>query len=305
VILANGSLMKADACTNSDLFKTLRGGGGGFGVVTSVRYALHPSRPIQEFVIGYNKRLHQTSTDDFWDLVIKHSFVEDRWVMWPAQHMNLDEFGANDKFIIYLYFNGNLADAESSEIYVDFKTWMTNAPQEAQIFLHKSYNTFQEYKLDNYINSSAMSGIRNYKSPGIDGNFPYYGNRLIPRDFLLREPLEARKMFQSLEGKTCDNFYHMGGRIYDFGETVHIESVANPAIRESVWQIGLCDLEALDELRVMFPNNVSGTGHNHVGWHEPDWQEAIWGKEKYAFLLNSKVRYDPDGRFKCRYCVGS
>jgi len=303
--MANGNLVKADACTNPTLFKTLRGGGGGFGIVTSARYALHPSRPVQEFRIGYNKSLYETTTDEFWDLVIKHSFVEDRWVMWPAQHMNLDEFGANDQFIIWLYFNGDIADAESSEIYKDFMTWMNNAPRDAQIFHHSSYQTFQAYKLHNYINSSSMSGIRNYKSPGVDGNFPYYGNRLIPREFLLRDPIKARKMFQSLEGKTCDNFYHMGGAIHNLGKAAHARTVAGPAIRESAWQVGLCDLQALDELRAMFPTNVSGTGHNHVGWNEPDWQESIWGKENYAFLLDSKARFDPDGRFKCRLCVGS
>jgi len=150
-----------------------------------------------------------------------------------------------------------------------------------------------------------MSGIRNYKSPGVDGNFPYYGNRLIPREFLLKDPLQARKMFQTLEGKTCDNFYHMGGAIHNLGKAAHARTVENPSIRESVWQVGLCDLQALNELRAMFPNNVSGTGHNHVGWNEPDWQESIWGKDTYAFLLDSKARFDPDGRFKCRFCVGS
>jgi hypothetical protein len=47
VVLADGSQVVVDACSNSDLFWALRGGGGGtFGVVTNVKYRLHPVTPI-------------------------------------------------------------------------------------------------------------------------------------------------------------------------------------------------------------------------------------------------------------------
>jgi FAD/FMN-containing dehydrogenase len=41
VVLANGQLVTADASENADLFWALRGGGGNFGVVTSMRVRLH------------------------------------------------------------------------------------------------------------------------------------------------------------------------------------------------------------------------------------------------------------------------
>ena len=45
VVTADGRLVHASAEQNSDLFWALRGGGGNFGVVTSLEYALHPVGP--------------------------------------------------------------------------------------------------------------------------------------------------------------------------------------------------------------------------------------------------------------------
>jgi FAD/FMN-containing dehydrogenase len=46
VVLANGRRVTADVLTNADLFWALRGGGGNFGVVTSMRVRLHPIREL-------------------------------------------------------------------------------------------------------------------------------------------------------------------------------------------------------------------------------------------------------------------
>lgn len=45
VVTADGRLVRADAEENAELFWALRGGGGNFGVVTSLEYALHPVGP--------------------------------------------------------------------------------------------------------------------------------------------------------------------------------------------------------------------------------------------------------------------
>ncbi len=42
VVTADGSIVEADAQTNPDLFWAVRGGGGNFGVVTRLKYQLHP-----------------------------------------------------------------------------------------------------------------------------------------------------------------------------------------------------------------------------------------------------------------------
>ncbi|MFJ9733319.1 FAD-binding oxidoreductase [Streptomyces sp. NPDC101171] len=45
VVTADGRVVRADAGQNSELFWALRGGGGNFGVVTSLEYRLHPVGP--------------------------------------------------------------------------------------------------------------------------------------------------------------------------------------------------------------------------------------------------------------------
>src|SRR5208282_3044557 len=47
VVTADGEVRIANACTNSDLFWALKGGGGGFGVVTRLALRIHD---LPEFV---------------------------------------------------------------------------------------------------------------------------------------------------------------------------------------------------------------------------------------------------------------
>ena len=42
VVSANGELLKVSTCEHPDLFWGLRGGGGNFGIVTFMEFALYP-----------------------------------------------------------------------------------------------------------------------------------------------------------------------------------------------------------------------------------------------------------------------
>jgi FAD/FMN-containing dehydrogenase len=54
VVLANGRLVSCDAQTNADLFWALRGGGGGnFGVVTSLTFKVYPVSSLSLFTINW------------------------------------------------------------------------------------------------------------------------------------------------------------------------------------------------------------------------------------------------------------
>ncbi|MGB2592163.1 MAG: FAD-binding oxidoreductase [Candidatus Acidiferrum sp.] len=57
VVIADGSVLRADAAQNSDLFWALRGGGGNFGVVTEFEVRLHP---VHSVLFGKGKALGES-----------------------------------------------------------------------------------------------------------------------------------------------------------------------------------------------------------------------------------------------------
>jgi FAD/FMN-containing dehydrogenase len=53
VILANGEIVKANAKEHEDLFWALKGGGGNFGVVTSITYRMYPIKEVLSGLVLY------------------------------------------------------------------------------------------------------------------------------------------------------------------------------------------------------------------------------------------------------------
>merc|ERR1719188_1891960 len=75
IVLADGRHVEASECSYPELFKALRGGGGGFGVVTAVHYKLHPPTPLQNYQWApCNENSSDPSnpnTPKKWDLLIR------------------------------------------------------------------------------------------------------------------------------------------------------------------------------------------------------------------------------------------
>ncbi|GAA3317408.1 FAD-binding oxidoreductase [Arthrobacter ramosus] len=70
VVTADGKFLTASETRNEDLFWALRGGGGNFGVVTSLEYKLHPVDMVHAAIIIYGMEHAETVTKLYRDYMV-------------------------------------------------------------------------------------------------------------------------------------------------------------------------------------------------------------------------------------------
>jgi FAD/FMN-containing dehydrogenase len=69
VVLADGRILTADRANEPDLFWALRGGGGGFGVVTAARYRLHRLQSVIAGLILFRLEDAASVLRGYWELI--------------------------------------------------------------------------------------------------------------------------------------------------------------------------------------------------------------------------------------------
>ena len=279
VVLPSGIHARADACTNTDLFWALRGGGGGtWGVVTSVHYKVHPAENALQLTMVIQ---NPTSTP----------VAVDSWIRkWVELSPHLDRrWGGNWLTTgLRLFFVGTEKDARSTFI-THLEQWRECLPKHEkenviiQISKGKSYWDLRRTQ------NEIGTGIGNTN----------VASRLIPRDFVVNNPKKVVEILKrTLADVTFAPHYFLGGAVSD----VDIEETAvHPAMRKAVWQINTFTDEISAFVRTEVKN--SGTGINHSSPVEPDWRNALWGKNLKR-LQCLKKQLDPENRFNCWHCVG-
>lgn len=123
VVLTNGTVVTADACTNPDLFWALRGGGGGtFGVVTHVHYKVYDVTPIVK--LEYYSGIDESLLPEYG--VAYEDIVEKWFDFWIEKSPTIEPewcggfFGAEYAHLLYC---GSKEDAEKSPFYSALVTW--------------------------------------------------------------------------------------------------------------------------------------------------------------------------------------
>lgn len=278
VITAEGKKVTASKCENDDLFWALRGGGGGsFGVTTSVHYKLHPVKPFCELSFAVNDftaPTYDTKTVLKWiSLLVDFApKLDTKWGGYWTLNSGI------------FYYQGNESELRNDAFFRKIST-LGNISW-GNLRCAESYFAARGGP-DNL--GTDQTGQKNFN----------IASRLIPMDFVKNNPdkMKGILIWMIYNGFYTFN-YIIGGKMMDVATDA---TAVHPVMRQSVFQIETFDERLIQKLRDELPD--SGAGFNHAAKNEPDWENQFWGSNR-ARLETLKKKWDPDNRFNCWHCVG-
>jgi FAD/FMN-containing dehydrogenase len=340
VVTADGKRVVANACTNSDLFWALRGGGGGtYGVVTQVTLMTHPAPEHLGFAIG-NVRAQDDGA--FRELI-------DRFLAFYRDELAHEDWGetitlTRDRTLrVSMSFHG-MTSGDAERVWQPFLAALRASPDRFATdlrFLAIPGNKMWDYAYAREhfpfaIVADPRKGSSSelfwwasnqdevakywhaYQSRWISkdrfdaANAPAFGRALFEAS--RRWPLEIHfnkgQAFASAEARQRDRETSMHAGVYQAAALVIIGSSGDgvPGLPghepDSTEAKARRDAVAAAMAIVRHATPDIGAYVNEADYFEPDWQRAFWG-DNYARLLQIKKKYDPASLFTCHHCVGS
>lgn len=306
-----GEFITANSITNSDLLWALRGGGGGsFGVVTSVTVKAYKDLPIttaswtldstkigkdkvyaaaKAFIDNSPKYADDGATYSYWNLI-------------PSVD------GKGVTFTMQPFFAPNKTTAQTTALLATFQSKLTslNIPFSPKVTEYKGfYAAWQaEFPLEPQSDVQTAFGSRLFPR----SNFASETGRNVTFQ-VFKDTVEAG---QIIIGFTMAPTLARGG---------NADNAVNPAWRSAVihaitgrrWNLPSTK-SAILSARSSFTNGTmqkwrdvtpgSGSYLNEADRLEPNWQQSFWG-DKYAKLLQVKSDWDPKTLFWAVNSVGS
>ena len=310
VVTPTGEFLTANATSNPDIFWALRGGGGGtFGVVTSVIVKAFKDIPVT--TASWSLNSSKLGKDKFWAAA---KAVLDRSI----------DYVDNG---IYTYFV--LAPNPNSKDYI-FNMQPFFAPNKTISGLNTILAPLQSQLTA--LNIPFSPKITEYKGfyPAWQAEFPLevqsdvqtaFGSRLFPRSNFASETgrnLTFAALRQTVEENQSIIGFNLAPTLARGGNP---DNAVNPAWRNAVlhvitgkrWDVkaSVADIRAarnsltngtMKRLRDITPG--SGSYLNEADRLEPNWQQSFWG-DKYARLAQIKKDWDPKDVFWAANAVGS
>jgi hypothetical protein len=338
IVTADGAIRIANACSNSDLYWALKGGGGGsWGVVTRLTLRTHDLPQFMGWAWGAVKA---RSDEAFRKLIARFvSFYTDKLLnsIWGEQV----HFAPNNTFEISMSSHG--LDRQSAQAaWKPFFDWITASPndyavtQELGASGHEARHMWDtegnaSMNLDPRVGAPKHHGWWKGDQGQVGAFLNGYDSLWLPAR-LLHENQGRRvsdALFAASRHKKIELHINkaLAGATPD-AVAATLDTATNPAVTEAfalaiiaAGQKGAYpgephatidveaarkDARAIDlaaaELRKIAPN--AGSYVSESNFFNRNWQRDYWGKN-YSRLRAIKTKYDPDGLFFVHHGVGS
>jgi FAD/FMN-containing dehydrogenase len=305
VVTPLGEFVTADSANNQDLFWALRGGGGGtFGVATSVTIKVYKDMPVA--AASWTLDSSKIGKDKFWAAAQAFfSRANDNADAGTYGYVRIRPTGSDFTLVMQPLFAPNKTATQLNTLLGPYLSKLTalNIPFSPKITGYTGfYPAWQaEFSLSQSSDVANMVSSRLFPR----SNFATDASRNATFN-VLRATVEAG---QSIVG------FNMATR------GSNPDSAVNPAFRNSVYHIIVLapinnKASATEVLaaRSAFTNGTmqklrditSGSGSylNEADRMEPNWQQSFWGVN-YARLLAIKKDMDPRANFWAHNAVGS
>jgi FAD/FMN-containing dehydrogenase len=344
VITADGRIRTANACTNSDLFWALKGGGGGtFGVVSRLTLRM---RELPQYFGAAHMTIKASSAQAFRRLIREfvsfyaERLFSDRW----GEHV---AFGGDDTFEISMV-SYDVASADATETWQPFLDWVGRRPGDYTFaapprLLSVPPRYWWNLEAIERVAPSAVSVNRGPDARpgefwwagdgGQVGQFLYgYESLWLPATLLEHDAQErlADALFAGSRHNDVELHFNKGLagappeaieaakntatnpallHAFALAITADGQGPAYPGIagHEPDSAAGRARSRQVDACMNELRALVPGTGGSYLSesnFFEPDWQHSYWGSN-YQRLAAVKKQYDPDGLFFVHHGAGS
>jgi FAD/FMN-containing dehydrogenase len=340
IVTADGNVKLANACSNPDLFWALKGGGGGFGIVTRVTLRTHA---LPDFFGGVFATIKAASDDAYRRLIAKT-------VEFYAEALFNPHWGEQIRIgrgyvAISMVFQG-LDKQQAEAVWRPFFDWISASGQDFALASQPRIGALPaQHFWDPSVLKSLPGLILADDREGASGdNIFWAGDReeagavwyAYQSAWLPASLLETDRR-ESLADALFEAAKHRGIALHCnkgiAGATAEAiaatkDTAMNPAVVDAFALAITGDFgqpaypgvpghepdaaaartqaeavdKSMDPIRRLAPRAASYVWE--TDYFQPHWQEAFWG-ENYDRLLTIKSKYDPDGLFFLHHGVGS
>ncbi|KAI1453180.1 FAD/FMN-containing protein [Annulohypoxylon moriforme] len=318
IVLANGTVITANACQNQDIYFAIRGGGPGtYGVVTSTTIKAWPqvNATFQTLQIAPSSG----NTSSFLDaLATLHQLIPDLMDAGYSGYGNWQVDGQSTVFGNFTtgYTHGisifNKTEQEAKDIFNTAREKLSGFKD--TLYISEAYTTYPDYWSFYYATSGEYLPV---------GLMAAAGSRLLDRKSLsdcdavrktlatlAGEPGQYTIISVSMvsSGQVSADASDVYSGVLPAWRTAYIHNTVSRIIGSSV---GPEEKQAMHDditfnkigaMKALAPD--TGAYMNEADFNEPDYQIDYYGKNYEKFRL-TKAKYDPSNLFYCPQCVGS